>query len=240
MQQYNDRATVHLRNLSSDVDEDLLFELGVQFGEVVRVTLPVNKLTQQREEFGFIEFASPADAQYMRDVIHASVAPLRLFGKTVQLSYKGDKPALDADCLLDIGARIVVSNLNAAAGSNPEALRVHFSQFGRLAVPPAMSREGGGTFAATVSFTSFDASDAAIRATHQQFLFGSKVRAEYAMRLDGKGRHGTVEERQMYAATAGGGAAPATGPAFVPRIAPMKAATGQPDWASGMNPYGAK
>lgn len=247
----NEKTTIFLKNLSSEVDDDILFELGTQFGEVRRVTIPMNKLTMKREEFGFIEFTSPADAQYMRDVIKSSLAPLKLFGKVVLVEYRADQQnnsnqqqdAAAADSLLDIGAKIVIYNLDVKKhNSIPELLdliRKHFSQFGRLAVPPAVQQS---TNTATVSYTAFEGSDAAIAATDNQFLFGQdKVRVMYAMREDGRGRHGSVEERALYSGSLSERQAAAAA-LMQQQHAPTSTTQDDddeaiPQWAQGLNPY---
>lgn len=205
---HNDRSTVFLKGLAQEVDDDILFELGIQFGQVVRVHIPMNRLTQQKEEFGFIEFASPADAQYMSDAITNSTAPLRLFGRNVTVSYQvlskdaAAAAAMAADSLINIGANITISNLERRT-VDAEKLRIHFQNFGRLVAPPKIVENLGSAdvCSATICFNSFDASDAAIAAFNGQFLFGRKVRVEYALREDGKpGRHGNAEERALWEA----------------------------------------
>lgn len=279
--QADDKSTIFLRNLAPDVDDDILFELGTQFGEVVRVTIPINKLTMKKEEFGFIEFASPADAQYMRDVIQYSVAPLRLFDRHVTVAYKGDMnnsllgnnnnnngmmtstggggggggrnntmQDAAADALLDIGAKIVVYNLDLKKFSSvPECLdliRKHFSQFGRLAVPPSVQQS---TNTAIISFNTFEASDAAVTATDNQFLFGmeKKVRVMYAMREDGRGRHGSTEERALYSSSLSERQQAAATLIAQQQQQQMQFSTNNvvdndndddvPNWAQGLNPY---
>jgi splicing factor 3B subunit 4 len=249
----NKKATIYLKNISDQVDDDLLFELGTQFGEVVRVNIPLNKDTGKKEEFAFIEFAAPADAQYMRDVIAQSVAPLRLFGRNILVAYSGDQQlggllagqdAAAADALLDIGAKLTIYNLDLKRFQTVELLdkiREYFSQFGRLAVPPSIQQS---TNTATVSFTSFEASDAALKATDNQFLFGqdARVRVTYARREDGKGLHGSVEERALYSGTPSERQAAAL--ALQQASVPAGWATSKkdedddvPDWAKGLNPY---
>jgi splicing factor 3B subunit 4 len=258
--QSNDKATIFLKNISDQVDDDILFELGTQFGEVVKVNIPTNRDTGKKEEFGFIEFASPADAQYMKDVIHASVAPLKLYGRVITVAYKGDQQqqlslkgqqdaavAVAADALLDIGAKIVIYNLDLPRYETVELMhkiREYFAQFGRLAVPPKIQQS---TNTATVSFTTFEASDAALKATDNQFLFGQnrKVRVQYAMREDGKGYHGSAEERALYTGTpserqAAAAALVAQQQQFVPVNNNKRDEDDDvPDWAQGLNPYAA-
>lgn len=221
---YDDRLSVRLKGLSSDVDADLLFELGIQFGNVTRVNIPINRATQQQEEFGFIQFASPADAQYMFDVISSSVAPLRLFGRTVTVTYQpggaaGAALSADAavgvgaggnamlirsalDSRINVGANILVSGLSRKL-LDMDTVRIDFSQFGPIIAPPKVIpivHQGKvlDTCSVRIDYAGFDASEAAIAAFNDQFLYGKKVRVEYAMREDGKGRHGSDEEKRTW------------------------------------------
>jgi splicing factor 3B subunit 4 len=248
---YNERATVQLKGVAAEVDDDILFELGTQFGEVVRVTIPRSKISGGREEVAYIEFKSAEDASYMTDVVSASTVPLKLFNRTVSVHWRGARGAgAMADALLNIGASITITGLNRKV-TDAETLRAHFSQFGRLAVPPRVDPEpgGGDGVVATVSFTTFEASDAARNATDGLFLFNCRVRAEYAINeLTGE-RHGSDEERALYAQS-GGNAEKAQelmlrqqelklAQAQAQRHAAQAAADG-PDWARGLNPFGNK
>ena len=264
LEQYSSRSTVHLKGLSQEVDEDLLFELGTQFGIVRRVHIPIDKETMAKADFAFIEFHSPADAMYMKDVIQNSVAPLRLFGKTVVVSYhptsaSSRQLAAAADALLNVGANITISNLDRKM-IDLQKLQVHFEHFGKLAGVPKIHEQinnnnntdsasgGSDTCSATIYFQNHDASDAAIAAFDGQFLFGRRVRVEYAMKEDGSGRHGSKEEREVYQRRfqqqqqqeATGVTARNTHSDDVPPSASNNsnnAAAGNTDWAAGLNPY---
>ena len=71
--QRNQEATVYVGGLGSEgspVNEELLWELMVQAGPVVSVSLPRDKITGELSGFGFVEFATPRDAQYASHVMN--------------------------------------------------------------------------------------------------------------------------------------------------------------------------
>jgi splicing factor 3B subunit 4 len=238
----NDRATVYIGALSADVDEDLLFELAVQFGPVRRLVMPKDKLTGVREDFAFVEFANQADAEYMAAV--AAVSPIELFGKKIRVSYKGDDQ-LAADALLEIGAKLCVRNVDPAVDES--AVAEHFKQFGNFAVPPKLLRNDHGLSRgiAFISYDSFESSDAALSATNNSWLFNRVITVAYAEKPDGSGQHGSDEERALYRDTKaqltgeGETAGNAPNAADAAAIASVAAATGTggPSWAQGLNPY---
>ena len=227
----SDKATVHFGGLAGDADEDILFELGTQFGVVKRVTIPRDKLSGTREDFAFIEFATPADAKYCADVL--TRAPIELYGKRLRVSYKGDV-AGGMDSLLEIGAKLCIRNMDVSV--DEAALATHFEQFGKFAVPPRVLRDDNGLSKGVgfVSYDSFEAADAAIAAMNNRWLANRLIAVDFAERSDGRGRHGTEEERRMYAA--GGGVQGAAPP---PDAKPAVSAT--PAWAMGLpNPVKAR
>lgn len=249
-----------LKGITNEVDEDLLFELGTQFGEVIRVNIPANRLggLGERGDVAFIEFATAEDAQYMAEVVNASAVPLKLHGRTVNVTWNGAENNRNrelADMLLDIGARLAVTGLHRKA-CDLEKIVEYFAQFGRLAVRPTIETDPDGPHAdsvvVTVSFAEFRGSDAALAATDQKPLFGcSNVTVQYAMKANGEGRHGSEEERALYAQ--GGGAQGAAAlhqqrlaedAARAQRdrqaaqlVAARGGAAGEPAWAQGMNPF---
>jgi splicing factor 3B subunit 4 len=241
----NDRCTVYMGNLPSEADEDLMFELAIQFGPVQRLTLPKDRLTGIREDYCFIEYATPADAKYCNDVLTSS--PIDLCGKRIRVSYKGDD-ALVADALLEIGAKLCVRNVDQAV--DEVALMEHFKQFGNFAVPPKLLRDENGLSrgVAFISYESFESSDAALAATNNSWLFNRIISVDYADKPDGSGKHGSIEERRLYAdATA---RVEADNAVFAGKAATTTATTKAepgafqqyeeaPSWAQGLNPYAA-
>lgn len=251
LEQYSSRSTVRLNGLSESVDEELLFELGTQFGIVKRASINIDKETMAKFDYGFIEFYSPADALYMRDVIQSSIAPLRLFGKQVTVFYNpvNNRDAAEAENLLNVGANIEVSNLDRSM-IDLQKLQLHFAQFGRLAGIPKIDLDSGGnnnnTCSATIYFQSHDSAKAAIKAFDGQFLFGRKVRVQYALKEDGSGqRHGSEaeivlyqqREQQRLAAAASAGASGGVGANINNNSKDDVPPPVDTNWAVGLNPY---
>jgi splicing factor 3B subunit 4 len=236
----NDKATVYVGNVPPDADEDLIWELGTQFGVVRKVNMPRDRLTGVRDDFCFVEFNSQLDAKYMADVL--TIAPVELFGKKLKVSYKGDDRWLN-DSLLEIGAKLCVRHLDMAC--DEAALTEHFGQFGGFAIPPRLLRTptGASRGIAFLSYDTFDAADAALAAAEGSFYMNKRIAVSYADKADGSGgKHGSEEERAMFAE---GSLATA---AFEEQVLSKQqealpntadAVGGGPAWAQGFNPYGA-
>jgi len=56
IEQRNQAATVFVGSLSDEVDEDLLYELMVQAGKIVSVSLPKDPARGGHRGYGFVEF----------------------------------------------------------------------------------------------------------------------------------------------------------------------------------------
>ena len=233
----NDRSTVYVGNLPGDADEDLIFELAIQFGPVRRLTMPKDRLTGVREDYCFVEFERPADAEYMAAVLAAS--PIELYGKRIRVSHKGDDE-LAANALLEIGAKLCVRNIDPAV--DEVALADHFKQFGTFAVPPRLLRTdtGASRGVAFISYDDFDASDAALKATDKSWLFNRIISVDYADKPTG-GKHGSEEERRLYSSTKAtlSGAADTSNDASEAEKAAMARMAATPSWAQGLNPFAA-
>jgi RNA recognition motif-containing protein len=60
----NQDNTIYVGNIDERVTEPLLWELFLQVCPVVNVHLPKDRITQQHQGFGFVEFLSSEDAYY--------------------------------------------------------------------------------------------------------------------------------------------------------------------------------
>jgi splicing factor 3B subunit 4 len=60
----NQEATVWVGGLEPQCTEELLFELFTQTGPVADVSMPRDKVTGQHQNYGFVEFNGPDDADY--------------------------------------------------------------------------------------------------------------------------------------------------------------------------------
>ena len=199
MAQRNNKATVYLGNLAGDCDEDLLFELGTQFGNVARVEFPRHRLGgNEREDFAFLEFATEADAKYFHQVLTAS--PIDLYGKRLRVGFRGDDNQ-ETESLHEIGAKLCVRGL--ALTMDESDLAKHFGQFGTFAVPPKLlrTRENVSRGMAFISFNTFEAADTAIEKQNQRWLNGKQVSVTFADKPDGT-KYGSAEDRALYASGA--------------------------------------
>lgn len=251
--QRNPAATIHLGNVPLECDEDIIWELAVQFGPVQSVSMPRDRQTGEREDYAFVEFKSAIDAKYCADVLQRS--PLDLYGRRIRVSHKGldqssqggvgddgtvrlwgSAEASTAPLFAEIGAKLAIHDLPLEL--DEIQLAEVFRKFGRFAAPPRMLRDpatGASRGTAYVSYDSFDASDAALAALNGRPLGGRRLLVEYAEKADGSGtRHGSAEERRMFAL---GGQTPAAAALQAGGVAPATAVDPTPMWARGLNPY---
>lgn len=185
----NQAATVWIGNLDEKVSEELLWELMLQAGPVVDVTMPADKITGQHQNYAFCEYRSELDAEYAMRVLNA----VKLFGKPLRIN----RAARDKESG-DIGANLFVGNLDKEV--DDQLLRNTFSVFGHVLDAKIMLDEAsisrGFGF---VNFASFESSDNALEAMNGQYLNNRPLHVSYAFKKDGsKGeRHGTPAERSM-------------------------------------------
>jgi RNA recognition motif-containing protein len=204
---------VRLQDLPADADEELLWELGTQFGIVKRVFIPKDPTTRQPMDHAFVDFGSPEDAAYMVEALN--IARIKLYNRPlrVMLHEKGGKRGREDDRLggagsssliprtelFEIGAKIIVKGMDRST-TMEEVVRV-FGSFsgGVFAVPPRLlkNRDGEFTGAAIISYNSFGHSDAAL-SMNGNSMKGRTIYVEYAERPDGT-KHGSAEERALYA-----------------------------------------
>ncbi|KAJ0750840.1 putative RNA recognition motif domain, nucleotide-binding alpha-beta plait domain superfamily [Helianthus annuus] len=59
------RAEVKYEDKRSEASEELLWELFVQAGPVVNVYVPKDRVTNLHQGYGFVEFRSEEDADYV-------------------------------------------------------------------------------------------------------------------------------------------------------------------------------
>ena len=250
--QRNERASLRITNLTPEVDEDLLWELCIQFGPVVSVHMPKDKQSGQKFDYAFVEFKNAADAEYMTEAL--TMTPIKLYNKTIevqisaelkkQFALKRGREEDEQDVsrfktqVFEIGAKIVVRNLDKS--TTADDLTHLFGQFGKFAHAPRMIRNDQGEFrgAAIISYDSFEASDAAIAAMNNNAFKGRTMHIEYADRPDGRGKHGSVEERERYSAHKSMMQKMEKEEADKEKMSQAAAAAAPvPSWAQGLNPY---
>jgi splicing factor 3B subunit 4 len=188
-QDKNQAATVWVGNLDERVTEEILWELMLQAGPVVDVTIPIDKITGVHNNFAFVEFRTEADADYAMKVL----SMVKLFGKPIKIN----KSSRDKE-ELDVGANLFVGNLDKEV--DDQMLYNIFSAFGQILNAKVMLDEANMSRGfGFISYASFDSADAAMEAMNGQFICNKPVHVSYAYKkAASKGeRHGTPAERSL-------------------------------------------
>lgn len=189
----NQEATVYVGNLDPQVSEELVWELFIQAGPVVSVYLPKDRVTNNHQGYGFVEFRAEEDADYSIKVLNM----VKLYGKAIRIN----KASQDKTNSSDVGANLFIGNLDPEV--DEKMLHDTFSAFGVIINTPKIMRDpdtGNSKGFGFVSFDCFEASDAAIEGMNGQYLCNRQITASYAYKKDTKGeRHGTPAERLLAA-----------------------------------------
>lgn len=188
----NQDATIYVGGLDEKVSETTLWELFVQAGPVVNVHMPKDRITQNHQGYGFVEFMTEEDADYGIKIMNM----IKLFGKPIRVN-----KASAHQKSLDIGANLFIGNLDPEV--DEKLLYDTFSAFGVILQVPKIMRENDTNSSkgyAFINFASFEASDAALEAMNGQYLCNRPITISYAFKKDSKGeRHGTEAERFLAA-----------------------------------------
>ncbi|KAL2177963.1 uncharacterized protein P884DRAFT_222512 [Thermothelomyces heterothallicus CBS 202.75] len=188
----NKDATVYVGNIDERFTHELLSELMTQVGPVRQVHMPQDRVSQTHQGYGFVEFDTPASAEYASKVLNG----IRIWGKPIRVN----KASADKQKTVDIGAELFINNLDPQV--DEKILYDTFSQFGQILRQPNVVRDDNNISKGYgfVSFDSFEASDAAIATMNGQYLLSKAITVEYAYKKDGKGeRHGDEAERKLAA-----------------------------------------
>lgn len=188
----NQDATIYVGGLDEKVSETILWELFVQAGPVVNVHMPKDRITQNHQGYGFIEFMSEEDADYAIKIMNM----IKLYGKPIRVN-----KASAHQKNLDIGANLFIGNLDPEV--DEKLLYDTFSAFGIILQVPKIMRDNDTNSSkgfAFINFASFDAADAALEAMNGQYLCNRPITISYAFKKDSKGeRHGSEAERFLAA-----------------------------------------
>ncbi|KAG6831229.1 hypothetical protein H0H92_012026 [Tricholoma furcatifolium] len=239
----NQEATVYLGNLDERCTDALVWELMLQAGPIVNVHLPKDRISMAHQGYGFCEFLTEEDAEYACKIMNQ----IKLWGKPIRVNKaSSDKKQLD------VGANLFIGNLDENV--DERLLYDTFSAFGLMATTAKaryssqavsfplkincyqIARDTGlGTSKGYgfVSYTDFEASDAAIESMNGQFLMNKAISVQYAFKKDGKGeRHGTSAERLLAAQARKNNALPVAA-----RPPPAPIAFGAPPMPGMPQPY---
>ena len=186
----NQEATVYVANLDERCTDDILWELFTQFGVVVHVYIPRDRIAHTQSGYGFVEFQTEQDADYAVNVM----AGVKLFGKQLKINKASQNKQV-----FDIGANLYIANLDSSV--DERTLQETFAGFGRvLQIKLGRDNDTGMPRGfAFINFDSFEAADAAIEAMNGQFIHNRPISVAYAYKKDGKPgeRHGTPAERLL-------------------------------------------
>src|SRR5579862_580892 len=163
----NQDATIYIGGIDEKTTDSLIWELMLQVGPVVSVHLPKDRVSQTHQGYGFCEFQTEEDADYAVKIMNQ----IKLFGRPIRVN----KASADKRAVINVGADIHVTGLDPSIDER-QLLNI-FSTFGPLMAPPKVytpplrtwlisqitrDEKGVSKGYATISFTDFVASDAAI------------------------------------------------------------------------------
>lgn len=156
---------------------------------MVNVHIPRDKITNEHQGYGFIEFKSEEDADYSIKIMHM----IKLYGKPIKVNKASQDKRTQ-----DVGANVFIGNLDPEV--DEKMLYETFSNFG-MVISTKITRdaeEGVSKGHGFVSYDNFNSSDTAIAQMNGQFFSGRQIRVEYAVKKDSKGeKHGGFAERLL-------------------------------------------
>ncbi|PHH74601.1 hypothetical protein CDD80_2974 [Ophiocordyceps camponoti-rufipedis] len=185
-------ATVYIGNIDERAPPAMIYEIMLQMGPIQNIHMPRDRVTQNHQGFGFVEFRGPEDADYAAQVMNG----IKLYGKPLRVN----KASADKQKSADVGAELFVGNLDHMV--DEKILYDTFSRFGPLLSLPKVARDddGGSKGFGFVSFADFESSDSAITDLNGQYILSKEISVQYAFKKDGRGeRHGDDAERQLAA-----------------------------------------
>lgn len=186
----NQEATVYVGNLDSKMNEDLVWEIFLQCGPIVNVHIPRDKVTNEHQGYGFVEFKSEEDADYAIKIIHM----VKAYGKPIKVN-----KATQDKRTQEVGANVFVGNIHDDV--DEKMLRDVFSSFGIVLSTKVMRdpESGSSKRYGFVSYDNFESSDASIQAMNGQYLCGKPIDVSYAYKKDTQTgeRHGSLAERVL-------------------------------------------
>ncbi|EDR22178.1 splicing factor 3B subunit, putative [Entamoeba dispar SAW760] len=184
----NFEAIVYCSDLDEKVDEQLLYELMIQAGPVVNVSIPRDRISNQHKGIGYVEFQHDYDADYAVKVFGDNI---KLYGKQVKFSRN-----VQLKKSVDIGANLFVSGIDDSVSET--TLSDAFRNFGNIisSVKIEKNEKTGKNFA-FISYDNFDASDKAIANMNGQMMGGKQISVEYAFKNKKGERYGDASERLL-------------------------------------------
>jgi splicing factor 3B subunit 4 len=154
------------------------------------VHIPRDKISNEHQGFGFVEFKSEEDADYSIKIMHM----IKLYGKPIKVNKASQDKRVQ-----DVGANLFIGNLDPEV--DEKTLYDTFTNFGVI-ISTKISRDpetGSSRGHGFVSYDNFSYSDLAISQMNGQFFSGRQIKVEYAVKKDAKGneKHGSFAERLL-------------------------------------------
>jgi splicing factor 3B subunit 4 len=113
-QDRNQAATLWVGNLSEQCTEEILWELFIQCGPLVDVCMPTDKITNQHQNYAFVEFRTEWDADYAMKVMNM----VKLFGQSIRINRSSREKEE-----FDVGANLFVGNLDVDVDEQVEIMK---------------------------------------------------------------------------------------------------------------------
>ena len=157
----------------------------------MNVHIPRDKISNEHQNYGFVEFKNEEDADYAIKIIHM----IKLFGHPIHVNKASQDKRTQ-----EVGANLFVGNLTPEV--DEKALKDVFASFGivlstRIMRDPESGISKGYGF---VNYDNFESADSAINTMTGQYIAGQPVDVSYAYKKDTQGeRHGTTAERILAA-----------------------------------------
>lgn len=181
-------ATVYVGNIDSKVSKELLYELFIQVGSVKKIRYPRDKVSQEFQGYAFVEFFTPADAEYVIKVMNGTVKlnekPLKIrpSNQSGQVQNQ-DNNNINVD-LLPV-AKLFIKDI--AEAIDVRQLSKIFSKFGPLPKQPEIFYLSDGDLkCAYVYFKFYENADLAIKTLNNQLVMNKKISIDYAFKENGK------------------------------------------------------
>lgn len=211
----NIKATLYVGNLDPQVNETLLYELLIQFAPIRSLNLPKDRVLGTHQGYGFVEFRSIDDANYVLEVLRG----VRLYGKALKIrktdpnTRRAGGPSgptyanhntLSATSAPDVGAKLFIGNLDPLV--DEQYLQETFSKFGPMVRPPVVARDaesGESKRHGFLTFGDFAVTDEIIAKMNGAVMMNSLISIDYAYKEDPansaqkKVRHGDKVERML-------------------------------------------
>ena len=118
-QDRNSDATIYVGGLDPRCTEEILWELFLQCGPIANIHFPRDKITNEHQGFGFVEFKNEDDSDYSIKIMHM----IKLYGKSIKVN-----KASQNNRTQEVGANLFIGNLND--NTDEKALRDVFQAFG--------------------------------------------------------------------------------------------------------------